>query len=419
MKLASHTPFSKASRGWLRASAWLVLVIFLVQVPGANALSEDQKHVYNEGINYYEVAVDDSCDGATAGTTGGTTGGAVTADMTSFVSTYGEFALNVGKANGIPYDAILAQASLESNYGQSQLTQQANNFFGIKAAAGWTGATVTFPTEEQTASGGVYTVNATFEAYPNAQAGFQGYVDFLKRNQRYTNVFNYQHNAVGYFQALKDDGYATDTQYVQKLSSRLSAVDQAITASAGKLPPESQVVYDVQPPAAGSTGATASSSGSTCASSGTGNGTGVVAIALGEIGNHYAKYTNGRQENWCADFVSWVYKSAGKPFTAAPGVGLLDGWQIQSVENMKTYLQAKGQFFLNSPTAPAPQPGDIVIYQNGMSHTNIVAEANGYMVKTVGGNQESNNLTESVVSESKNFIDIRNDTTVTGWGRLP
>jgi flagellum-specific peptidoglycan hydrolase FlgJ len=422
MQIIKQITLRVPKHNWRRSLSLVISIVTLLVFATnstAAALSAKQKQLFDSGVSSFNIKDDAICS-SSGDTSGGATGnGTVTTDMASFVDAYGQFAFNVGKANGIPYDAILAQASLESNYGQSKLTQQANNFFGIKAGANWTGQTVTFDTNEQTSTGAVYTVSAKFEAYPNAQAGFQGYADFLKRNQRYANVFNYQHNPVGYFQALKNDGYATDVAYVQKLTSRLSAVDQYI-ASKGVLTPEAQVVYDVQPTGGSTNGDTQTTqNGISCSVGASADGSGVVTIALGEIGNTYSKYTNGRQENWCADFVSWVYKSAGRPFTATSGVAMVDGWQIPAVASLMTYLQTKGQFFTKSQTATPPQPGDIVIYKNNMSHTNIVVEANGYMVKTVGGNQESNSFTTSVVSESKGAFDIRNDPNVTGWGRLP
>jgi hypothetical protein len=418
--------FQLSSRGRQGVLLLSVLLLTSQALSGAAvALSPGQKQLFDVGVSNFNLQADQTCSASSSG--GGASGtGAVTSDLASFVDAYGQFAFDVGKANGIPYDAILTQASWESNFGQSGLNQQANNFFGIKAYPGWTGPTITLPTHEEV-NGQLITVNAQFVAFSSPQAGFQGYVDFLKRNPRYTNagVFNHQHDPIGYFQALKDAGYATDSTYVTKLTGRLTGIQNYI-ASKGVLPPESQVTYDVAPVTGGGAGgstpagsAAGGGSGCTLVAGASGNASGVVAVALGEIGNNYVKYTNGRIENWCADFVSWVFKSAGKPFVPTPGVPMSDGWQIPSVDGVRTYLETKGQFFLKSSTAPAPQPGDIVIYKNGMSHTNIVVEANGYMVKTVGGNQESNSVTSSVVSESKGAFDIRNDSTVTGWGRLP
>lgn len=404
----------------------LLPVVILANAATVYAQSADQQALYQEQILSYDATYQ-ACSATTAAA--GVTGGGnatVTTDLASFVDAYGKAAFDVGKANGIPYDAILAQASLESNNGQSQLNKQAFNFFGIKAGSDWTGPTVTMRTAEQTSGGSVYYVNAQFEAFPNAQAGFQGYVDFLKRYPRYATALQ-QRDPVAYFQALKAAGYATDVNYVNKLTSRLTAV-QTYIASKNLFPPSSQVQYDVQPATGAASTAAAPAGGSGCSGASAAAGS-VVAVALQEAQawqqgtSTYKKYTNGRPEDWCADFVSWVYNTAGKPFTPTPGVPMTNGWQIPAVSGVRTYLQTKGQFWPKA-TAPAPQPGDIVIYENGASHTNIVVEANGYMVKTVGGNQDGGNgqgayFMTSRVSESPTAFDIRNDPTVTGWGRLP
>lgn len=404
---------------WKRSVAVIVLAVMVLS-GNAAALSAGQRQLMQSGVRYYNLAETVACGGSpSAGTTGSST---VTTDMASFIDTYGQFAFNVGKKNGIPYDSILAQGSLESNYGQSGLNQKANNFFGIKAGSSWTGPTVTMPTREERPDGSSYYVDSKFEAYPSPEAGFQGYADFLKRNPRYVNVFNHQHDPIGYFQALKDAGYATEDAYVTLLTGRLKAVQEYV-ASKNMFIPESQVVYDVQPTP--TPGVTPGSGGGGCVGT-PGSGGSVVAVAIQEAQlwktgqQDFKKYTGGRAENWCADFVSWVYKQAGRPFTPTDGVAMLDGWQITAVSEMQKYLQAKGQYWEKSANAPAPQPGDIIIHKNGASHTNLVVEANGYMVKTLGGNQASNSIYSSKVTMNETAFDIRTgDGTISGWGRLP
>jgi len=45
-------------------------------------------------------------------------------------------ALQSSEKSGMPPMVTIAQAALESNWGQSKLSEQANNYFGIKAHAG-------------------------------------------------------------------------------------------------------------------------------------------------------------------------------------------------------------------------------------------------------------------------------------------
>jgi flagellum-specific peptidoglycan hydrolase FlgJ len=55
-------------------------------------------------------------------------------------------ALQSSERSGMPAMVTVAQASLESNWGQSKLSQEANNYFGIKAHG--THARIQMPTEE-------------------------------------------------------------------------------------------------------------------------------------------------------------------------------------------------------------------------------------------------------------------------------
>lgn len=93
-------------------------------------------------------------------------------------------------------------------------------------------------------------------------------------------------------------------------------------------------------------------SASSCKTSGTGGS--VIEIAEEELKigtkgcrtsteGQCAEYTEGNAEEWCADFVSWVYNKAGKPFTD----GVNGGWRINNVFSLDDYLSTKhkGNYF--------------------------------------------------------------------------
>jgi flagellum-specific peptidoglycan hydrolase FlgJ len=72
-----------------------------------------------------------------------------------FIKTNYQKALNVTKGTGIFPETLLAMAVVESqgkgpdgNWypGQGLVAKEANNYFGIKASAAWTGKTVALPT---------------------------------------------------------------------------------------------------------------------------------------------------------------------------------------------------------------------------------------------------------------------------------
>jgi len=134
-----------------------------------------------------------------------------------FFKLYAPLAENAQIKYGVPASITLAQAALESAWGESTLTKSGKNFFGIKADASWTGAKTTMGTIENI--GGVnQTQKANFRIYANAQDGFNDHAKFLVDNKRYASLFklpvtDYQNWAIG----LSKAGYATDPDYSGKL----------------------------------------------------------------------------------------------------------------------------------------------------------------------------------------------------------
>ncbi|MEY8441159.1 LysM peptidoglycan-binding domain-containing protein [Lactobacillaceae bacterium 24-114] len=103
----------------------------------------------------------------------------------------------------------VAQAILESGWGQSGLSQQAHNLFGIKGS--YNGQYVTMSTREVINGRSVY-VNANFRAYPNNSASVADHGRFLNVNSRYANLLG-DTDYVSVANKLRQDGYATDPNY--------------------------------------------------------------------------------------------------------------------------------------------------------------------------------------------------------------
>ncbi len=185
-------------------------------------------------------------------TVGGGTQAASTKNLEEFIDRYGQMAFNVGKQYGIPYEAILAQASLESGYGQSKLTTEANNFFGIKAGTSWTGPVWTGKTSEETSGGSSYQITDSFRVYASPEEGFRGYADFIHTNSRYRNALNFPGNPYQYIVEIKNAGYATDNEYVQSNWRLIAQTEQYIRLK-NSFPPSSQVKHDMTHPSPGAT----------------------------------------------------------------------------------------------------------------------------------------------------------------------
>lgn len=125
--------------------------------------------------------------------------------------------------SGIPHHLILAQAALESGWGQRQIRQQNGepsfNLFGVKASAGWKGK-VTEITTTEFENGEAKKVKAKFRVYSSYLEALSDYVGLLTRNPRYAAVTSAATAEQG-AQALQNAGYATDPQYARKLTGMI------------------------------------------------------------------------------------------------------------------------------------------------------------------------------------------------------
>lgn len=108
----------------------------------------------------------------------------------------------------------LSQAILESNWGESELSKDYNNYFGIKSI-NESDNRIVFNTNEFI-DGSLSVRSAAFRAYESAEASFTHHGLLLGTASRYRPVIE----AVNYKEAalqLYANGYATDPEYPQKL----------------------------------------------------------------------------------------------------------------------------------------------------------------------------------------------------------
>ena len=132
-----------------------------------------------------------------------------------FIMRLSTAAVASAKATGVPASITIAQAALESGWGESALTKTGNNLFGIKADSLWRGQTLTMNTKEFI-KGQWVMVPALWRKYPSWQASIDDHAAFLKRNPRYKACF-LSTMAPAFARALAQAGYATDPEYVNKL----------------------------------------------------------------------------------------------------------------------------------------------------------------------------------------------------------
>jgi flagellar protein FlgJ len=123
----------------------------------------------------------------------------------------------------------VAQAALETGWGTSLPADrggQSHNFFGIKAGAGWRGASVSADTTEFSA-GEPGVERARFRAYGSVAENVADYVRVLSQ-PRYAEALGTGGDVHAFATALQRGGYATDPEYANKLMSvyrQISAAD--------------------------------------------------------------------------------------------------------------------------------------------------------------------------------------------------
>lgn len=122
-----------------------------------------------------------------------------------------------GNKYGIFPSVILAQAILESDVGESGLTVNHNNMFGVKGS--YNGNYVMLPTKEDDGNGNMFTINAAFKKYPNKQASLDDHGRLLREGLDGFYHGTWRENAKTPENATKflEGRYATDTKYSSKL----------------------------------------------------------------------------------------------------------------------------------------------------------------------------------------------------------
>lgn len=131
--------------------------------------------------------------------------------------------------SGIPHQLIVAQAALESGWGQREIPtadgSPSYNLFGIKAGSSWNGPVTEIATTEFE-QGTAKTIKARFRVYGSYVEAIADYVKLLTGNPRYANVAAARSPEQAAY-ALQQAGYATDPQYAKKLVSVIQQMKNA------------------------------------------------------------------------------------------------------------------------------------------------------------------------------------------------
>lgn len=121
----------------------------------------------------------------------------------------------------------LAQACLESSYGQSELARNARNFAGIKASSPWTGETYTKLSDEEI-DGKMKPKMSAFRKYGSVEEFVEDHSNFFTSTQkRAEEVYKQAIEATTYIGqcAALSSVYATDSKYGRKLIEIIEQYD--------------------------------------------------------------------------------------------------------------------------------------------------------------------------------------------------
>ena len=126
-----------------------------------------------------------------------------------YIEKYAWIAVREMESFQIPASVKLGQGILESSSGNSPLAREANNHFGIKCKKEWTGPTYIQDDDEK---------DECFRKYPSVQASYEDHSQFLRKNQRYAELFTYSPSDYSsWAHGLKKAGYATNPKYAPLL----------------------------------------------------------------------------------------------------------------------------------------------------------------------------------------------------------
>lgn len=152
---------------------------------------------------------------------------AATLNEQLFLNKVAREAQKAAKKYGIYPSVMIAQAILESNWGQSALAVQSNNLFGMKAGSDWLGPTHVANTREENSKGKSYYINAAFRKYSSLAESFADNGKKLRlgvswQPLRYAGAWIENASTPAAATKALTGTYATDHNYGQSLDARIA-----------------------------------------------------------------------------------------------------------------------------------------------------------------------------------------------------
>ena len=147
----------------------------------------------------------------------------------AFLIQHAQAAQRTASASGIPAQYMLAQAALESGWGQREIRhpdgRTSHNLFGIRASPNWRGATVDVWTTEYI-NGVSQRMVGRFRAYSSYEESFADYARLISQQPRYAQVMRSTADPAAFASALQQAGYATSPRYASALYATINTTAQ-------------------------------------------------------------------------------------------------------------------------------------------------------------------------------------------------
>jgi flagellar protein FlgJ len=138
----------------------------------------------------------------------------------SFIKHLWPTAKFAAKIIGVSPEVLIAQAALETNWGKKILPHNEStssfNLFNIKAGSNWAQKTTTMDSLEQK-NGVLVKEKSSFRSYESFKESFMDYIHLLQQNSRYKDALNKATDPQQFVHALQNAGYATDSNYANKI----------------------------------------------------------------------------------------------------------------------------------------------------------------------------------------------------------
>lgn len=147
------------------------------------------------------------------------------------------------KLTGIPASITIAQAILESGWGQSALARQANNFFGIKATAHLDPSKYAAFETSEFVDGRKTSIVAKFARYASPADSFAAHARLIADSWRYKSAMSYCAKPELFAHALQQCGYSTleDAEGNHIYAQRLMELVNEFDLTQYDLPPTPEV----------------------------------------------------------------------------------------------------------------------------------------------------------------------------------